>query len=175
MPRGGARRGAGRPPGPSVHAGSQAAQLRLVQEAADDGMLPLKVMLDNIRLYTKQADELIAELLGAGVPPAEVSGTPGEGLLCQGDNSPGEDDTGEASDPNAAVIEAIGQVLGLRKLAGQEAERAAPYCHSRMGVLGGEEGGTAEIEVPLAERLKEYTRRDAIDAAAGKVVELKAK
>jgi len=122
-------------------------------------MLPLKVMLDNIRLYTKQADELIAELLGAGVPPAEVSGTPGE----------------DDSDPNAAVIEAIGQVLGLRKLAGQEAERAAPYCHSRMGVLGGEEGGTAEIEVPLAERLKEYTRRDAIDAAAGKVVELKAK
>jgi len=39
-----------------------------------------------------------------------------------------------------------------------------------MGVLG--ENAGSETEVPLAERLKEYARRDRIEAAGAKVVEL---
>jgi len=152
MPRGCARPGAGRP------AGSHGETAKIIQQAAEDGVLPLKIMLDNVRFYTKKADALIARLMTEGAP-----------VLPRGPGEAG--DTDEAADPNAAVIEAIGQVLGLRKLAGQEAERAAPYCHPRMGVLG-EEGGTGEIEVPLAERLKEYTRRDRIEAADGKVIKL---
>ncbi|HEX3949673.1 MAG TPA: hypothetical protein VHW95_07480, partial [Steroidobacteraceae bacterium] len=54
----------------------------------------------------------------------------------------------------------------------EEAARAAPYCHPRQGNTGDEAGG-GETEMPLAERLKAYQRRDEIAAAGGKVVELK--
>lgn len=40
---------------------------KIIQQAADDGVLPLKVMLDNIRSYRKQADELIAQLLSGAI------------------------------------------------------------------------------------------------------------
>lgn len=72
------------------------------------------------------------------------------------------------------MIEAIGQVLGLRKLAGEEAARAVPYVHPRCGIADagdGDRGG--ETEIPLAQRLHEYQPRDDIAAAGGKVVELK--
>jgi hypothetical protein len=56
-------------------------------------------------------------------------------------------------------------------MAGEEAARAAPYCHPRQGNAIDEPAG--EQEVPLAERLKAYQRRDEIEAAGDKVVELK--
>jgi hypothetical protein len=66
---------------------------------------------------------------------------------------------------------AIGQVLGLRKLAGDEAALAAPYVHPRCGA---DTGGTPrDDEIPLVERLKEYQRRDDLKARGDKVVELK--
>ena len=126
---------------------------KVIQEAADDGVLPLKVMLDNLRFYTKKADELIALLIEQGV-----------GAM--------PDD--EASEDGAppGILEAIGQVVGLRKLAGEEAARAAPYCHPRQGNALDEDSG--EQEVPLHARLAAYQRRDDIAASEGKVVELKA-
>ncbi len=56
MPRGGFRPGAGRPPG------SHGETAKLIQQAADDGVLPLEVMLDRLRFYTKQVDELLAKI-----------------------------------------------------------------------------------------------------------------
>ncbi|MDR3420180.1 MAG: hypothetical protein P4L80_02880 [Xanthobacteraceae bacterium] len=147
MPRGGARQGPGRPPG------SRGETAKIIQQAAEDGVLPLKIMLDNLRIYTKQADEL-TELLDGGVPAPT-----------------GEDGAANAGEARAAIIEAIGQVVGLRKLAGEEAARAAPYCHPRQGVLA-EEGGTEEM-MPLADRIAYYTRRDEIAVVGDNVVELK--
>ena len=65
------------------------------------------------------------------------------------------------------VIDPI--ILGLRKLAGEEAARAAPYMHPRIQPV---EEKTAESEqiVPLAERLRYYAARDAVEASEGKVV-----
>jgi hypothetical protein len=151
--RGGAGRNQGRKPG-SVNV--QSAKTRaIIEQAAEEGILPLQVMLDNIRFYTKQANELIAKLIAEGVEEAP--------LIEEGEDAP---------EPNAGVIEAIGQVLGLRKLAGEEAARAAQYVHPRQGIAG-DEHNPNEGEVPLAERLKEYQRRDDIAAAGDKVVELK--
>jgi len=47
---------------------------RRIQQAADDGLLRLKIMLDNLRILTRQADELIAKLLESGLPKAEGDG-----------------------------------------------------------------------------------------------------
>jgi hypothetical protein len=50
------------------------------------------------------------------------------------------------------------------------AKAAAPFVHPRMGQV---DPPAADPEfVPLAERLKAYAKRDAIEAAAGNVVEL---
>jgi hypothetical protein len=62
---------------------------------------------------------------------------------------------GEGDQPHAGVIEAIGQVLDLRKLAGEEAARAAPYVHPRMGYASDGEGHQDDC-VPLVERLAYY-------------------
>jgi hypothetical protein len=108
MPRGGHRPGAGRKPG-SVNALTEKTR-ELIERAAAEGVLPLQVMFDNLRLYTKQANELIAKLMAGGVSNKAVGGD-------------------ELHEPHANVIEAIGEVLGLRKLAGEEAASAAPYVH----------------------------------------------
>lgn len=142
MPRGGARPGSG--PKPGIRNQETA---KLLQQAAEDGVLPLQIMFDNVRFYTKGAYELIGKLLGGQMPAG-----------------------GEGED-QATIIEAIGQVLRLRELAGAEAARAAPYCHPRQGYVA-EEGGS-DVEVPLAVRLAEYQRRDDIEASAGKVVDFK--
>jgi hypothetical protein len=153
MPRGGHRPGAGRKPG-SVNALTEKTR-EIIERAAAEGILPLQVMLDNMRFYHREAGELVAKLIGAGVPEATVA------------------KEGEGGEPHGGVIEAIGQVLGLRKLAGEEAARAAPYVHTRMGYAAGDDGGSKDDEIPLAERLKEYQRRDDLKAAGSNVVDLK--
>lgn len=50
------------------------------------------------------------------------------------------------------------------------AKAAAPYVHPRLAPI--EPQRKLDDVVPLAERVKEYTRRDAIEASAGKVVDL---
>jgi hypothetical protein len=50
------------------------------------------------------------------------------------------------------------------------AKAAAPFVHARMGQV---EPKVADPDfVPLPERIKAYAKRDAIEAADGKVVEL---
>jgi hypothetical protein len=62
-------------------------------------------------------------------------------------------------------------VLELRKRAGEEAARVAPYVHSRIGYAVGDEGGHEDF-VPLAERIKEYNREDYLKAAGPNIVGL---
>jgi len=50
------------------------------------------------------------------------------------------------------------------------AKAAAPFVHSRMAPSEPKRGDPEYV--PLIERLKEYVRRDAIDASAGNVVPL---
>jgi hypothetical protein len=147
MPRGGPNRGQGRKPG------SQNARSReTLDKALAAGIEPIEVILENMRFYHQQAAEALADLVNGKRP--EVAAEEG------------------ADADTLALIEGFRQVLGLRKMAGDEAARAAPYCHARQGYAG-EEGGQGDEEIPLAERLKEYQRRDDLKAAGSNVVDLK--
>jgi hypothetical protein len=151
MPRGGHRPGAGRKPG-SVNALTEKTR-EIIECAAGQGMLPLEVMLDNMRFYHQGAAEALAKLLGGDRPPVEAE---------------------DGEDPERlSVIEGLKTILTLRKMAGEEAARAAPYVHTRMGYATGDDGGSKDEEIPLAERLKEYQRRDDLKAAGSNVVDLK--
>lgn len=149
--RGGPGRGQGRKPGSTSvnHTHTRT----IIEKAAEEGILPLQVMFDNIRFYTKEAEKLLAKLLSDGVPQLEAAAD-------------------GAESPHADIIEAIKTVLGFRKAAGEEAARAAQYVHPRQGIAGDGEQANDDF-VPLAERLKAYQRRDEIEAAGNKVVELK--
>ena len=133
MPRGGKRDGAGRPAG-----SAQIKTREIADRAAEQGLLPLEVMLDNMRFYHSEAYRLVAKLI-AGVMPEH---------LAQGDEA--EPDAPKEDQPHANVIEAIGQVLRLRKLAGEEAARAAPYMHPRMGYA-------SDVASPHRARARETT------------------
>lgn len=151
---GGARANSGRKPG-SMNARSR----ETVEKALSRGVSPIEVMLENMRFYHQGACELAEALL---------SGKPMDAAAAVGAAEEAQET------PNATVIEAIGQVVGLRKLAGEEAARAAPYCHVRLAPASdGEAQGEGDVEIPLADRLKEYQRREDIAAAGNKVVELK--
>jgi len=149
MPRGGYRPGSGRKP-----SGLTTKTREIAERAIGEGETPLEVMLNNMRFYHRKAGELLAKLIVEGARPLEVA--------------EGE----EVGEPHANVIEAISKVLELRKRAGEEAARAAPYVHPRMGYVAGDDN-PADEEIPLAERLAYYQRRDDLKAAGGKVVELK--
>ncbi len=146
MARGGARPGSG--PKPTVR---NQATARLIQEAADDGVLPLKMLLDSLRFYSRQVDELLAKLLTEGAPPVE--------------KAEGEDE------PHADIIEALKQALGIRKRMEEVAAMALPYCHPRQG--NAIENERANDFVPLAERIAQYQRDADLALAGGKVVEFK--
>jgi hypothetical protein len=82
-----------------------------------------------------------------------------------------DDPAGEDAGAYGGIIEGLKRVLELRKLAGDEAARAAPYVHPRQGYVGVEQTPGDE-EIPLAERLAYYQRRDDLKAAGDKVIEL---
>ncbi|MFY9695469.1 MAG: hypothetical protein WA776_10620 [Xanthobacteraceae bacterium] len=70
------------------------------------------------------------------------------------------------------MVEKLRAILTLRKMAGEEAARAAPYVHPRMGYDAGN-GNEDPDFVPLAERIKEYERRAKLATAGDNVIELK--
>ena len=158
MPRGGPNRGQGRKPGSVNVLTGQTREI--VKRAAEQGLLPLEVMLDNMRFYHSEATRLVARLIAGEMPEH----------LAKADEA--KPDAPKDDQPHANVIEAIGEVLRLRKLAGEEAARAAPYVHPRMGYASDERSTDDEI-IPLAERLAYYQRRDDLKSTGDKVVELK--
>jgi len=150
MPRGGTRPNSGPKP-----AASHSETRKLIQQAADDGVLPLKIMFDRLRFYTKRCDELIAKILEGRIEPVAVAK---------------DGSTPEKPEPNADIIEALREVLGIGKRMEEVAIAAAPYCHPRQGNANEGEHGDPEF-VPLAERIAYYTRRDELKAAGGNIVD----
>jgi hypothetical protein len=144
MPRGGPNRGQGRKPG-SVNAKTR----EIAERAIGDGLTPLEVMLDAMRFYHEEAGKALEQLLADGAPTT----TEGNEVL------------------HAGIIEAMKHVLNLRAEAVEAAKAAAPYVHPRIGYAG--EDKADDDFVPLAERLAHYQLRDDIEAAGGKVIELK--
>jgi hypothetical protein len=65
--RGGARKGAGRKPG-SANVKTRA----IADKAAQEGITPLEVMLDNMRFAHNEAGALLAKLLSGGAEPTEA-------------------------------------------------------------------------------------------------------
>jgi len=124
----------------------------VAEQAIAEGVTPLQVMLDNMRFYHEGSLKLIENLMKNGAPPIE-----------------GEE--GQPQEPNADVIEALRNVLSFRKMAGEEAARAAPYVHPRIGIDAGVGSSDPEF-VPLAERLAYYQRQDDLKAAGDNVVDL---
>ena len=147
MSHGGRREGAGRRAG-----GVNAKRREIVEKAIGEGITPVELMLHNMRFYHQEAGEALAKLIACGVPAMPAA-------------------EGDESGPHADVIEAIKNVLCLRDKAQACAKEAAPYVHPRQGYVG-DEANPADEEIPLAERLKEYQRRDDLKAAGGNVVDL---
>ena len=83
-------------------------------EIAASGSTPLEVMLSNMRFYHQEAIDQVSKLMTEAARPA----VPSEGV------APGE--------INEGLVEQLRAILMLRKMAGEEAARAAPYVHPRM-------------------------------------------
>jgi hypothetical protein len=164
MARGGSRPGAGRPRG-AANVKTQ----EIVARAHEGGLLPLEVMLDNMRFYHSEAVRVLNDLLdGKAMPDHEPDDTEDEGDSTDPAGEP------EGEDKSAQIIEALRTVLTLRKMAGEQAAMAAPYLHPRQGYAG-DDGGEGETEIPLSDRLKEYQRRDDLKAAGANIVDLNGK
>lgn len=150
MPRGGARRGAGRKAGlPNAKTVERRA---IADKAAAEGITPIEVLLDNMRFYHHGADVALRALLDGHLP------LPNEGAK-------------DAESPVAeAVIEGFKDILRLRHMASDAADKAAPFIHARISPIDATKGQREDQEIPLVERLTRYARRDAIAASAGKVV-----
>lgn len=145
MPRGGTRVGAGRP---KRKPGAATAKTRAIANAAatDGGKLPLEVMLANMRHWQAEAEA------------AEI-------VLAQLRVGPRDEDAVEIL--KAAVKKAV----GYREMATKAADSCARFLHP---ILSPVDGKPRDAEfVPLADRLKAYETREAIEASKGKVVELK--
>lgn len=150
MPRGGLRPG---PDGKALQGRKKGAATKKTREiankvASDGGLAMLELMVRNARHW--QAEAEAAEL-----------------VLAQLRVKPG--DEGAVEIIKAAVKKAV----GLRELATNAADKAAPFLHPRLSPV---DGKIRDAEfVPLAERLKSYETREAIEGSGGKVVELKRK
>jgi hypothetical protein len=117
-------------------------------EIAASGKTPLEVMIEVMRFHHDEAQKLIARLTAGELP------------------LPADDDAGADS----PLVQALRQVVGMATLALDAAKAAAPYVHPRAALPASDDGD--DEHVPLAERLAYYQRRDDIDAAGGKVVDL---
>ena len=147
MASGGRRRGAGR------KAGAATTRTRAIADkAAETGILPLDVMLDNMRHFHKVALEAEAVL---------------ERLTA-------EDFTGVKLEPAAqfkVLLAEVKKAAGLRQMAQACASAAAAYMHPRLTAVAPQRAD--DDFVPLAERLAFYAREEAIEAGAANGVELK--
>lgn len=115
MAHGGARSNAGRKPGAATKRTRKIAD----KAAKDGGVLPLEVMLDNMRFYHSEAAKKLADLL----------------LKVDQDNAD-------------AKIEGIKALFSLREKAGDAAKEAAPYLHPRMSPVDGKQKVPDTIPYP---------------------------
>jgi hypothetical protein len=153
MARGGKREGAGR------KAGSLTVRNRqIADKAAEEGVTPLDVLLENMRFYHGAAESALKRLLEGLATPEQIV----------------QEHDPQAPDPSKPppnVIDAFRVMLALKEKASKEAERAAPFMHPRITPVERKPGDGEEV-VPLSERLAAYEREEAIAESAGKVVDL---
>lgn len=145
MPRGGKRLGAGR----KVNALTTRTR-ETAEKAIEQGVTPLDVMLHNMRFAHQGVDAVLKAILAGDL----------EGMVA----AEGED----------VRLGALRQALALSAFSQACARDAAPFIHPRLAAVDGTDAKDREF-VPLAERVKAYARKDAIDESAGKVVEMKRK
>ena len=104
MPRGGDR-GGRRPKGAL---GKKNAMLRAVTEQAlTSGILPLEVLLNNMRFYYEKAD-LAEQVLAQAIANGE---------------------------PTPALLEKLKALCNFRGLSSENASLAAPYCHAKLASI----------------------------------------
>lgn len=82
------------------------------KKAIQQGITPLEVMLDNMRFYHSQAGDLLSKIL--------------EGI--------------NKKKPPAELVEMLNNLGSFRKMAGEAAVDAAPYCHPRLANIQVEGG-----------------------------------
>lgn len=157
---GGTRENAGRTPGSANLKNREIANKR-----AESGLpTPLEVILKNMDFYDRGADELLGKLLTELTPAAEA--------IAASSEDP-EVKAAGAEVARVAAIDSLKAILGLRERAGEAAHQAAPFMHARLQPVDGGAGEQGNDHVPLADRLKAYATREAIEASAGKVVAIK--
>ena len=85
----------------------------LIAQAEADGVLPLQVMFDNMRFYTRQADKVLRELLDSG------GNMPGRKFNAADNNDQPigteDDPAGEEEGAYRGIIEGFKRVLELRR------------------------------------------------------------
>lgn len=153
MAHGGKRKNSGR------KAGAVTVKTRkIADKTAASGKTPLEVMVENMRHFHQLACD--AEAILEGMTASELLGQSTEG---------------EPPDERAqfeVLLAHVRKAADLRLHSQACAKEAAPYMHPRLATVESKAGAPDEA-VPLAERLREYARRDQIAASAGKVVTLK--
>jgi hypothetical protein len=122
---------------------------QIADQAITQGISPLEVMLHNMRFAHSGVDVVLQKILAGEL----------DGMVAE---EGGED----------VRLGALRSALKLAEFSQKCAIDAAPFIHPRMSPT---DGKAKDEGAPLAERLKEYARRDAIEGSAGKVVELKGK
>lgn len=115
MPRGGARKGAGRPKGALT-----VRTRKIADEAAQRGMMPLEVMLDNMRFHYTEATEFMQRLIDRASEAGPIEPKELKGLL--------------------SYLE------GVRSKAQDCARDAAPYLHPRLANVQVQAEVTATIQ-----------------------------
>lgn len=148
MSRGGKREGAGRKVGAATRKTREIAN----KIAADGERSMLEIMVGNARYFDRQAAD--AEGALAFLRPENLKNL-------------------SAQDQFDFMMAEVKKAAGLRGLAQSCAADAARFLHP---ILSPVDGKPRDAEyVPLADRLKSYETRDAIEGSGGKVVELKRK
>jgi hypothetical protein len=127
------------------------------REAKSGEILPLEVILDNMRFFHTAAAIALNKLLAQETTP--------EAVVME------HDPKAAGGDQPVTMLKAYETLLDLRDRAGKAAVDAAPYIHARISATEGGEKANTDF-VPLAERIKEYERLAAIEDADN-VVEMK--
>lgn len=106
MPRGGARKGAGRKGRPNK------ATIERQERIASTGKTPLDIMINNMRLADEQADAAERSLTEERI--AELA---------------------KSAEPFKAILEEVQKALNYRKVAQECARDAAPYVHPKLAAV----------------------------------------
>ena len=120
---GGARKGAGRKPG-----SANTKTREIANRAAEEGITPLEVMLDNMRFAYSEAGDLLAKLLTEGAEPTEAFDQLKELLKYRGMAQEAAKDAAPYMHPRLASVE-IDATLTTRTL-DQELAALNALAHS---------------------------------------------